>query len=159
MAYPDSNLGNNAQINNRNIVQGQFANFMSNKQANPQMSPVVPLDPTTGQAYLVGYEDPTLNAANQDILGLQGGMTEQMAVDSTTSDTGMGAMGMLNFGLGAAQTLAGIHYQNKALDKQQQSLDLAKDKYTDLRGDRAELQRVNKERSALAQSQINAYKG
>lgn len=35
----------------------------------------------------------------------------------------------LNFGLGAAQLGLGAYYQNKAIDQQQQSLDLARDKY------------------------------
>lgn len=84
-------------------------------------------------------------------------LLSSQGAESAGTSQGFGLADGLNFGLGAAQTLIGMKYQEAALDQNQQALDLSQTKYTDLRNDKAALNAANQERAATAAKKISTY--
>ena len=108
------------------------------------------------------------NLANVNNVDSQFGITEPQVSASVVpgaqvnpqvqaSAPSMSTGQMLNFGLGAASTAAGLYYQNKQLDQSQQALDLNKEKYSDSRSDLAALRAANKERAATSAAQQASF--
>lgn len=142
---------------------GQYANGSTNMQGfapalntsvygvqSPQQTGLPP------QLLNSAVELNSTNAGQQDLFNLQG-VNQFDALGANNPSTNMfgdfTGTDALNFGVGAAQLGAGIYFQNKQLGQQQQALDLANTKYTDLRADRTAIEDANRERSATAAAQ------
>lgn len=133
--------GGNPAISSQNLNLSQMPLLNFGQQAAPISAENLNLS-----------QSPAFDFNVNSIAADAAGMPMNQAGQGITPDTGMGTGDWLNFGVGAAQTLAGIHYQNEANDIAKDTLRLSRDKYNDYLADKQSLDEAGTRRAEAAKA-------